>query len=206
MSKFVRNEDAFTGLEAAIVLIAFVVVAAVFSYVVLGAGFFTTQKSQEVVHTGVDQASSSLEVSGPVTVAASSNAYLGSIYLYLQLAAGGTAVDMTKVTYTVSTSEHVYTFVDQDSDDASTVEGDFYPVTRTSVGAGTGDTDNLLENLEMVQITIPLTGDDAFPAGDKQIGVNDKFSLDIKPDVGAALPVARTAPPGLAEGHFYEVY
>jgi flagellin-like protein len=30
----------FTGLEAAIVLIAFVVVAAVFSYVVLGAGFF----------------------------------------------------------------------------------------------------------------------------------------------------------------------
>ena len=32
-------EEAFTGLEAAIVLIAFIVVAAVFSYVVLGAGF-----------------------------------------------------------------------------------------------------------------------------------------------------------------------
>ena len=40
-----ENEDAFTGLEAAIVLIAFVVVASVFSYVVLGAGFFTTQKA-----------------------------------------------------------------------------------------------------------------------------------------------------------------
>ncbi|HUU74972.1 MAG TPA: archaellin/type IV pilin N-terminal domain-containing protein, partial [Methanoregulaceae archaeon] len=52
MKKVIRNEDAFTGLEAAIVLIAFVVVAAVFSYVVLGAGFFTTQKSQEVVHSG----------------------------------------------------------------------------------------------------------------------------------------------------------
>ncbi len=206
MSKFVRNEDAFTGLEAAIVLIAFVVVAAVFSYVVLGAGFFTTQKSQEVVHTGVSQASSSLEVSGPVTVAASSNAYLGSIYLYLQLAAGGTSVDMTKVTYTVSTSEHVYTFVDQDSGDAGTGVGKYYSVTRTPVGTGTDDGDALLENLEMVQITIPLTGADAFPAGTKQIGVNDKFSLDIKPDVGAALPVARTAPSGLAEGHFYEVY
>jgi len=43
----IKSDDAFTGLEAAIVLIAFVVVAAVFSYVVLGAGFFTTQKSQE---------------------------------------------------------------------------------------------------------------------------------------------------------------
>ena len=202
MSKLTKNEDAFTGLEAAIVLIAFVVVAAVFSYVVLGAGFFTTQKSQEVVHTGVAQASSSLEVSGPVTVAASSNAYLGSIYLYLQVAAGGTAVDMTKVTYTVSTSEHVYTFVDQDSADKDT----YYPVTRTPVGTDTNDGDNLLENLEMIQITIPLTGSDAFPEGNKQIGVNNKFSLDIKPDVGAALPVARTAPAGLTKGHFYEVY
>ncbi|NLA38927.1 MAG: flagellin, partial [Methanomicrobiales archaeon] len=31
MKKLVKNEDAFTGLEAAIVLIAFIVVAAVFS-------------------------------------------------------------------------------------------------------------------------------------------------------------------------------
>jgi uncharacterized protein YxeA len=35
MSKLMRNEDAFTGLEAAIVLIAFIVVAAVFSYVLM---------------------------------------------------------------------------------------------------------------------------------------------------------------------------
>ena len=39
------QENGFTGLEAAIVLIAFVVVAAVFSYVVLGAGFYTTQSA-----------------------------------------------------------------------------------------------------------------------------------------------------------------
>ncbi len=65
-NKFVKDEKGFTGLEAAIVLIAFVVVAAVFSYVMLGAGFFTTQKSQEVVHTGVAQASSSVELSGDV--------------------------------------------------------------------------------------------------------------------------------------------
>jgi len=61
MRTIMKNEDGFTGLEAAIVLIAFIVVAAVFSYVILGAGFFTTQKSQEVVHTGVTQASSSLD-------------------------------------------------------------------------------------------------------------------------------------------------
>ena len=46
--KILKNEKGFTGLEAAIVLIAFVVVAAVFSYVMLGAGFYTTQKSKKV--------------------------------------------------------------------------------------------------------------------------------------------------------------
>ncbi|MEA3282061.1 MAG: archaellin/type IV pilin N-terminal domain-containing protein, partial [Euryarchaeota archaeon] len=47
-NKLLKDERAFTGLEAAIVLTAFVVVAAVFSYVVLGAGFFTSEKSKEV--------------------------------------------------------------------------------------------------------------------------------------------------------------
>ncbi|RLG39318.1 MAG: hypothetical protein DRN91_00075 [Candidatus Alkanophagales archaeon] len=61
-----NNKRGFTGLEAAIVLTAFVVVAAVFSYVVLNAGFFTTQKSKEVVHTGVEQATSSIELAGTV--------------------------------------------------------------------------------------------------------------------------------------------
>jgi flagellin FlaB len=68
MSKLVKNEDAFTGLEAAIVLIAFIVVAAVFSYVMLGAGFFATGEAQRVVDTGVAQASSAVELSGPVIV------------------------------------------------------------------------------------------------------------------------------------------
>lgn len=61
-----KDKRAFTGLEAAIVLTAFVVVAAVFSYVVLNAGFFTTQKSKEVVHAGVEQATSSAELCGDV--------------------------------------------------------------------------------------------------------------------------------------------
>ena len=42
------------------------VVAAVFSYVMLGAGFFTSQKSKEVVHTGVDQATSSIQLAGEI--------------------------------------------------------------------------------------------------------------------------------------------
>ena len=66
MKSMKRNDEGFTGLEAAIVLIAFVVVAAVFSYVVLGAGFFTTQKAQETVYKGVEQSTANIQMIGNV--------------------------------------------------------------------------------------------------------------------------------------------
>ena len=99
---FAKDEKGFTGLEAAIVLIAFVVVAAVFSYVMLGAGFFTTQKSQEVVHTGVTQASSSVELSGDVIATGNlsdnitANHNIENVSLFLQLTSGGSKVDMNR--------------------------------------------------------------------------------------------------------------
>jgi len=186
MSKFVRNEDAFTGLEAAIVLIAFVVVAAVFSYVVLGAGFFTTQKSQEVVHTGVSQASSNVEVSGPVVVKGAALNVIGDVEFYLQLAAGGSPVDMTKVTYTVSTGDAVV----------------IYDVNDVALAWENRDADNnnLLEPFEFVLVTIGTV--DALPT----IGENVRFTVEVKPDVGASYPIQRNAPPSIIAGTYYEVY
>jgi len=43
-----RNEKGITGLETAIILIAFVTVAAVFGYAVLSAGIFSAEKGKEV--------------------------------------------------------------------------------------------------------------------------------------------------------------
>jgi len=62
----ISDKKGFTGLEAAIVLTAFIVVAAVFSYMVLGAGFFSTEKAKEVVHTGVEKATSSADIAGDI--------------------------------------------------------------------------------------------------------------------------------------------
>jgi flagellin FlaB len=54
------------GIEAAIVLIAFVVVAAALAFVALNMGFYTTQRSKEVMAQGLAQASSALEIDGTV--------------------------------------------------------------------------------------------------------------------------------------------
>jgi len=188
-----KKEDAFTGLEAAIVLIAFVVVAAVFSYVMLGAGFFATQEAQRTVHTGVGQATSNVELVGGVvtlTVDKDNAAKLSNITFMLQLAAGGAPVDMKKVTYTVSTDKELRTFTYENVTSTWYVEG--------AVQTGNND---MLDKFETVQIDI-FTNGTTLPT----IGPNDRFNIEVVPDIGAALPIGRVAPADFQKGYKYPVY
>lgn len=66
MKKAYQGQRGITGLETAIILIAFVVVASVFAYTVLSAGLFSTQKSKEAVYSGLKETQSTLELRGPV--------------------------------------------------------------------------------------------------------------------------------------------
>ena len=195
MNSLQSKEEGFTGLEAAIVLIAFVVVAAVFSYVVLGAGFFTTQKAQETVHTSVSQASSAMELSGPVTLTTDGSSAPDYIDFYLQLAAGGTSVDLSKVTYTLSTPSAVVTYVDVNAASGT-------PKVARSYVMGTGT--NLLEPRQMVLVTIGIGGANEFTAAN--LGVNTKFIIEVKPSGGASLPIGRSTPAAYAVSKSYEVF
>ena len=67
------NQRGITGLETAIILIAFVVVASVFAYTVLTAGIYSSQKANESVNAAVD------EVRSSVTLGGNTIAYTGSV-------------------------------------------------------------------------------------------------------------------------------
>ena len=197
MMKLFKNEDAFTGLEAAIVLIAFVVVAAVFSYVVLGAGFFTTQEAQRVVHTGSQQASSSLEIIGNVYGYSADKAKLDSIEFTVGNTAGGTPIDITQMLVTF-TSGNQSAVIEYDGVNA---------VVNTTTGSGItaagnwtvnmtyndiGDRNQLLEPGEQFVLTIK------FPTeGVNVLEPNTAFSVNLQPAVGAVYPIKKTVPPHL---------
>jgi len=83
-------------------LITFVVVAAVFSYVVPGFGFFTAKKSKGVVHTGVQQASSTLEIVGNVYGTGAIGTSISTVNFTAALASGGIPVDFDNVVITYS--------------------------------------------------------------------------------------------------------
>ncbi|MBP2145175.1 flagellin FlaB [Methanofollis sp. W23] len=184
MRKFAKNDEAFTGLEAAIVLIAFVVVAAVFSYVMLGAGFFTSQKSQEVVHTSVEQASASIEVRGDVYgYDKAKTGEIVGLQFNLALTAGGSPVDINKTVMTYATADTVQVLTRDLTKDADTLAVGEWTVIKK---VGNNDTDNLVERGEQFVINVKLP---------QTLKANEHFNLEVKPAAGAALGLKRTAPP-----------
>jgi flagellin FlaB len=199
-----KDKRAFTGLEAAIVLTAFVVVAAVFSYVVLGAGFFTSDTAKQTIHAGVDQATSSVELIGDV-VAYGCNSTgdttvtpdrIKHIVVTVTLTAGQNPLDIGN-----GSDATVISYVDKNAGYADLYNNSNYPGrdgTSSTLAilewTGDNDGDTMLEYGEKAKITIPIWGTGA-GVSIIDLDENDKFTIEIKPAKGAVLPITRTIPP-----------
>jgi flagellin FlaB len=73
LCNFVKQKRAIVGLEAAIILIAFVIIAAVFSFMVVNQGLFATEQGKTVIQQGLQQASTPLSVDGTTFVKTSAD-------------------------------------------------------------------------------------------------------------------------------------
>ncbi len=186
-----RGERGVTGLETAIILIAFVVVASVFAFVVLSVGLFSSERSKETVYAGLSKTRGTMELTGSVTAAtdavgpvpgpAAPGANLTTITFDVTLAAGGDAVNWDDSG--TGTNRTVVKYVD-----GSLVLGDL-AFTTTEI---TGNGDKLLEPGELFEITI--TDLSAQTGGPIVIGTNQKFTLEIQPPSGSYMVIQRTTP------------
>ena len=200
LKRISKHEKGITGLETAIILIAFIVVAAVFSYTTLSAGLFSTQKSQEAVYSGLQEARSTLELRGNVIATANQTGDDGNvkyIRFVVSNALGGEAIDFTpptaNTTYTGlaagnSQNQIVITYIDQDQE----VKDLYWTITKL----GNSDDDNLLEQGEKFEITIGdnTTAGNLIHALTPDLTVNKTFSIGVLTPVGAVLIIERTIP------------
>jgi flagellin FlaB len=178
-----RNDEGFTGLEAAIVLIAFVVVAAVFSYVVLGAGFFTTQKAQETVYKGVEQSTANIQMIGNVYgLATAADANITKISFVIGLAPGASPMDLTKMKIVFSTPGTAPQILQQFDGAANQT------VFNTTMSGVSKTSINPNDQVEIV-----------FLVSDQAVPPNTKMNIELRPSVGAALPFTKTAPATIAK-------
>ena len=128
-----KDQRGITGLETAIVLIAFVVVASVFAFAVLSTGLLSSEKSKETVLGALSETSSTLTIRGEIIADANSGkTKIDTIKFTLSSAAqAAEAVDLGKtgtvVTYLDSDQatncKHEDNFVDDNNADTSECSG-----------------------------------------------------------------------------------
>jgi len=178
----VREERGITGLETAIVLIAFVVVAAVFAFVVLSTGLFSSERGKETVYAGLQKTRGSMSLTGGV-IATSDGTQITDLTFGLTLAAGGDAVNLDQ---TDTNNRTVISYID------SAVTDNDLEYTTTEV---VGDLDSLLEAGELAEVTIDL----ATACATCVVTSNEIFTLEVKPPTGSYLVITRTTPASMAE-------
>src|SRR4030067_867637 len=92
-SRTAREEEGITGLETAIILIAFVVVATVFAFIILTTGIFSSERGKETVSAGLAKARGTAEMRGGVVVtAAGTTLAVDDIQFALATTAGGAPI------------------------------------------------------------------------------------------------------------------
>ena len=90
------------GIESAIVLIAFVIVAAALAFVVLNMGFATTQKAKTTIISSLSEASSGIAVSGKVTAIANvPAAKVNATSIPLKITSGGDSINLSNSTVSI---------------------------------------------------------------------------------------------------------
>jgi flagellin FlaB len=185
MRKLIRlfnREDGITGLETAIILIAFVIVASVFAFVVLSTGLFSAERGKETVFAGLEKARGNLEVRGALTVAdINTDGTIDSsdeIVFNVALAAGGFPISLDPTAYTNTV---VINWIDAE---------DRVAATTYTVNWILDDGDDLLEVGELAEITVS-------PPSGSSLAENEIFTLEVIPPSGGTNLINRTMPPSI---------
>jgi len=199
-----RARKGIVGIEAAIVLIAFVLVASALAFVVLNMGMFTTQKTKEVIARAYEESTRAIDIAGNVVAKTTNDrTSLDLVAIPIKLTAGSRAVDLNKTAVAITvifpdgSAQHTdngYKYIDGTTFSKVT---DFGGVTgldaldATFVYARTDEDttnkgDNLLEPGEIVLLAFKA------PSG---TGPYSRIIVEIKPPQGATVTVERVVPP-----------
>ncbi len=190
LRQIMKDQRGITGLETAIILIAFVVVASVFAYTVLSAGIFSSEKGKEAINSGLEVARSSLELSGGVIAASGDDTNVDSVVYVVANSLDGEAIDLSATTDADNdgiisdegTKNHVViiSYVDSTQRVAD--------IAWTATQMGKGDSDDQLDPGEKFQISVDLQHLST------RLQAYGKFTLEMKPAKGSSLTIERTIP------------
>jgi len=192
-----NSRRGMTGLETAIILVAFVITAAAFSFVVLNMGFLTSQQTQSVISSSIGDSSTALMCDGDVVGRFNeTTTQLRDIIFYVKLYGSSSPIKMSDDKLAVTYSNARQSGVLYGS---LVANGTACVVTESS-----GDGDDTLEVGETFKIRCLISGvDDDADTGltltDAYAVKYESFRVIVRPANGAILTIERTIPGGVDE-------
>ena len=180
-AKLQRHVHRIKALDTAIILIAFVVVAAIFAFTVLSTGTFLTEKSKEASYAGLQEVRGSLALRGSVVITGTGQNSANRIIVTLGPVAGGSSVDVSQISITYRDKNSSYNVPFGNLGGAGTTN---FTVTNPLGNVLPG---NILDQGSLGVFTIQPKFNISTPYF--------TFGLEIMPPTGGDLLVLRTAPP-----------
>ena len=211
MNNVYSDSRGITGLETAIILIAFIVVAAVFAFTVMTTGLFSTEKAKTTAQAGIAEASSTFAPKGGIVAEGDktffacfpppcpSPTFVEKVFMQVTLATGATDASIDRedlaFIYTDDNQRHSIKASKLRSSETGIIS-------RIIIRKIVGEVPfSLLREGEVAEIAIELNkthegvGHDC--NGCTQLGANQQFRIEIIPPAGGSLIIARKTPPGI---------
>ena len=211
--RLLRDKRGIVGIEATIVLIAFVVIASALAGVVINMGFYSTQKVKGTIGRGISEASSALQLNGHVIGKTNGTGHLVVMAFPVKVSVGKSEVDLNVNTTVVSIEGRVCLLdiyrgvIDEESAGLSEdpeelgeiVEKIFNNVEKPEAYfiIYNDDNDTILENFGKGFLIINM--------GKYGLREYDKVRIEVKPGEGAALTIDRTIPGGLPKNDYVDL-
>jgi flagellin FlaB len=190
------------GIEAAIVLIAFVIVASAFSFMVVNMGLFSTQRGRETIQDSILEASSLLMIDGSLNVRATSGSEVDAIVIPLKII-GVRSISIFQASTVTSLRVENHTALANIYDGINTTDpagqtfNDLVSGMDTNTGAkffiGNSDGDSSLDYDEKGLLVIYL-------ASSNQASEREHIFVEIRLEKGAPLTIEFIVPPQLTQG------
>ena len=205
-----RNKRGIVGIEAAIVLVAFIIIAAALSYVVINMGFYTTQKTKETMQVGLDESLTALQLDGVVTAKTNtSSAEILYVLVPVKLSAGKAAIDLGEGAVVVSVYLQNQTLMNIYNGSECTTNTTWNEL-NTTLNLGDNEAkfaiynsnnNTVLESNEKAFLMIRL--DSNSTSG--MLSDYETAKIEVRTAKGAALTIIRTAPGGLQANEFVDL-
>ncbi|MFL2803904.1 MAG: archaellin/type IV pilin N-terminal domain-containing protein [Dehalococcoidia bacterium] len=195
-----KDQKGITGLETAIILIAFIVVAAVFAFTVMTTGLFSTEKAKTTAQAGIAEASSTFAPKGGLIAECAQNAqnactHVDALTFQITTASGstGTSIAPDKIALIYS-DDNQRDATNADINGRLPADGILSTVTITKIVASAANAPELLQQGDVAEIRVELN---TTAGAATLLGNNALFRLEIIPQQGGSLILSRKTPPEL---------